>query len=111
MSVGTIIKKARKSCGLTQGDLATKACMAQSIISAIESGSRNPTLRTLKRLVAALGLRLVVRVEDANGSGFEWSTSTATATREAGCAGTQPSALNAMPMSEPASRDIGSEPS
>jgi transcriptional regulator with XRE-family HTH domain len=107
MSVGAIIKKARKSCGLTQGDLATKASMAQSIVSAIESGGRNPTIRTLKRLARALGLRLVVRIENANSLGYEWSTNVAMAQNPVGCAGTQQSALGEMPLNEPVSRDFG----
>jgi transcriptional regulator with XRE-family HTH domain len=110
MGIGTIIKKARKSCGLTQGVLATRACMAQSIVSAIESGTRNPTLRTLKRLAKALELRLVVRLENANGSGYEWSTPIEMAKRVAGFAGTPPNEQDRMPLSEPASRDSGLEP-
>ena len=108
MSVGSIVKKARKSCGLTQGALATKACMAQSIVSGIESGARNPTLRTMKRLAKALGLRLVVRIENENGSGYEWSTCPGeTAKRSVGFAGTPPHALAKTLSTAPASLDSG----
>ncbi len=109
MSIGVIIKKARKSCGLTQGELAMKASMAQSIVSAIENGSRNPTIRTMKRLAKALGLRLVVRIEGANGLGYEWSTGCVTERRIVGCVGTQLSGLGRMPMSGPASQGFGFE--
>jgi transcriptional regulator with XRE-family HTH domain len=107
MSVGRIIRKARLACDLTQGQIATAAGMAQSIVSAIERGARNPTIRTLKRLAKALGLRLVVRLENENGSGFEWSTSLAEAKNLTGYAGTQPSAHDRTPLIEPTSLGSG----
>jgi len=107
MALGTIIKKARKQCGLTQVALATKASMAQSIVSAIEGGTRNPTLRTMKRLAKALGLRLVVRLENENGSGYEWSTGIVTAQNLAGSAGTLLSAPDETPSSEQPNPNIG----
>lgn len=61
-----LIREARRRCNLTQTDLARRASLHQSIISGIESGKRNPTLRTLKRLAAAMELDLVVRLEERN---------------------------------------------
>lgn len=81
--------------------------MAQSIISAIETGGRNPTIPTLKRLARALGLRLVVRLENESGSGFEWSTTLDARTKSVGRAGTQLSAPGKMLSTEPTSQDSG----
>ncbi len=43
-------------------ELARRAAMAQSVISAYETGSRQPSLPTLQRLVAATGLQLAVSI-------------------------------------------------
>lgn len=107
MGVGQIVRKARIACDLTQGRLAETAGMAQSIVSAIENGARNPTIRTLKRLARALGLRLVVRLEAANGSGFEWSTTQAGAGNLLGSNGMRPSGADKMPSTAPVSQVTG----
>ena len=44
--------------GLTQKQLAERTGIAQSDISKMEKGNANPSLRTLKRLAAWLGMRL-----------------------------------------------------
>ncbi|MGI9155105.1 MAG: helix-turn-helix transcriptional regulator [Marmoricola sp.] len=44
--------------GLTQVALAERAGVTQSVISAYESGAREPSLTTLERLISATGLRL-----------------------------------------------------
>ena len=43
---------ARKSSGMTQKQLSEKTGIAQADISILESGSANPSLRTLQRLAA-----------------------------------------------------------
>ena len=43
---------ARKSSGMTQKQLSEKTGIAQADISKLESGSDNPSLRTLQRLAA-----------------------------------------------------------
>ena len=50
--------------GVSLTDLAAKAGMQKSSLSRLENQDRNPTVRTLERIAAALGKRLVVRVED-----------------------------------------------
>jgi predicted nucleotidyltransferase/DNA-binding XRE family transcriptional regulator len=55
-----LLKAARRRAGLTQVDLALKAGVTQSVISAYESGARQPSLATLQRLVAATGVQLSV---------------------------------------------------
>lgn len=109
MSIGNIIGKARKACGLTQTTLAARAGMAQPILSAIEHDTRNPTIKTLRRLARAMGLRLVVRLENGSGLGFEWSTGLATEGRSVGYAGTRPSAPGKTPTIAHPSPDIGYE--
>ena len=49
---------ARKKSGLTQRQLAERTGIAQSDISKMENGNANPSLRTLKRLAAGMGMRL-----------------------------------------------------
>jgi fatty-acyl-CoA synthase len=49
---------ARKNSGITQKQLSEKTGIAQSDISKIENGNANPSLRTLKRLAAAMDMKL-----------------------------------------------------
>jgi len=49
---------ARKNVGLTQKQLSERTGIAQSDISKLESGGGNPSLRTLKRLAAAMDMTL-----------------------------------------------------
>ncbi len=49
---------ARKNSGLTQKQLSKRTGIAQADISRIEHGNANPSLRTLRRLAAGLGMRL-----------------------------------------------------
>ncbi|MDY2984856.1 helix-turn-helix domain-containing protein [Synergistes jonesii] len=51
---------ARKANGLTQKQLAEKTGITQSDISKLENGGANPSLRTLRRLAAALGMRVKI---------------------------------------------------
>jgi hypothetical protein len=67
MAAGEVLRQARLRAGLSQTDLARRAHVAQSVISAYESGHREPGLATLARLVAATGQRLTVGVEPAEG--------------------------------------------
>ena len=63
MDARTILRAARKAVHLTQVDLAARAGVAQSVISAYESGRREPSLPMLERLVRATGhhLDIVIR--------------------------------------------------
>lgn len=60
-SAAAILREARASAGLTQRTLAQRASTTQSVISAYESGAREPSLATLRRLVEATGHELQVR--------------------------------------------------
>ena len=54
---------ARKSSGMTQKQLSEKTGIAQADISKLESGSANPSLRTLQRLAARMGMRLKIEIQ------------------------------------------------
>lgn len=62
---GALLRDARQRAGLSQTELARRAHVAQSVISAYESGRREPALSTLARIVAATGQRLTVGLETA----------------------------------------------
>lgn len=51
---GAEIRELRRKAGMTQADLAKKAGMSQSMIARIESGSVDPRLSTLKKVLGAL---------------------------------------------------------
>jgi uncharacterized protein len=55
-----MIRDARRQARLSQTDLARRAGVAQSVISAYESDRREPGLRTLTKLIDATGHRLVI---------------------------------------------------
>ncbi|MGH8968626.1 MAG: helix-turn-helix domain-containing protein [Actinomycetes bacterium] len=59
---GSLLREARRRARLSQVELARRASVAQSVVSAYESGARQPSLPTLARLVSATGLDLDVRV-------------------------------------------------
>lgn len=52
----------RKSKGLSQEQLAQRAGTSQTVISALESGSRMPRLVTLSNIAGALGESLEIRL-------------------------------------------------
>ena len=60
---GSLLKQARLQAHLSQTELAGRARVAQSVISAYESGRREPSVSTLERLVRATGHRLVLDLE------------------------------------------------
>ena len=51
---------ARKFSGLTQKQLSEKTGITQPDISKLENGNANPSIRTLKRLANAIGMKLKV---------------------------------------------------
>ena len=62
MNSGTLIRDARQRAGLSQTELARRAAVAQSVISAYESDRREPGLAMLTKLLKAAGHELVVDV-------------------------------------------------
>ena len=59
-TAGALLRQARKRVGLSQVDLAARAGVTQSVISAYESGQRQPSIPALARLVDAAGLELTM---------------------------------------------------
>lgn len=59
---GTVLRDARERAHLSQADVARRAGVAQSVVSAYESGRRAPSVSTLERLVAATGHRMVIEL-------------------------------------------------
>jgi predicted nucleotidyltransferase/DNA-binding XRE family transcriptional regulator len=59
-TAASTIRSARARAGLTQVQLAAKASVAQSVVSAYESARREPSLETLRKLVSAAGFDLEV---------------------------------------------------
>ena len=57
---------ARKASGLTQKELAEKTGIAQGDISKLENGSANPSLKTLQRLAAGMGMQLKLEFVPSN---------------------------------------------
>ncbi len=62
-TAGSLLRRARLGAGLSQAELAVKAGVAQSVISAYEAGRRQPALPTLARLIDATGFELVVDIQ------------------------------------------------
>jgi predicted nucleotidyltransferase/DNA-binding XRE family transcriptional regulator len=61
----SLLREARRRAGLSQVELAGRAGVTQSVVSAYESGARQPSLPTLKRLVEATGFELGVDIRGA----------------------------------------------
>jgi predicted nucleotidyltransferase/DNA-binding XRE family transcriptional regulator len=57
---GALLRQARKQAGLSQVELAARAGVTQSVISAYESGHRQPSILALVALVDAAGYDLAM---------------------------------------------------
>jgi predicted nucleotidyltransferase/DNA-binding XRE family transcriptional regulator len=62
LTAGALLRQARQRAGLSQVELAAKAGVTQSVISAYESGHRQPSLPTLATLIEAAGYELAATV-------------------------------------------------
>ena len=67
MDAATLMVTARRRNGLTQAQMAARAGTSQPVISAYEHGARDPSLGTLRRLLAGAGERLELRLGRAIG--------------------------------------------
>jgi transcriptional regulator with XRE-family HTH domain len=64
--LGDVLKAARHDAGLTQEELAVRAKLSREYVSKLERGQQSPTVDTLFRLAAILGIKasvLLSRVE------------------------------------------------
>jgi transcriptional regulator with XRE-family HTH domain len=57
MDIGAVLRKAREQALLSQVDLATRAGTSRAAIQAYEHGRVSPTVRTVDRLLAVMGLQ------------------------------------------------------
>ena len=55
---GAFLARLRKEKGLTQKELAERTGINQADISKLENGTRNPSLKLLKRLADGMGMDL-----------------------------------------------------
>ena len=60
MDAGSTLLEARTRAGLSQAELAQRTGTSQATISAYERGSKEPSVATFSRLLAATGTRLAV---------------------------------------------------
>lgn len=60
MDAGVALRHARTAAGLSQAGLADLVGTSQATISAYENGTKQPSVATLSRLLAAAGARLTV---------------------------------------------------
>ena len=63
MDIGTILRDRRDKATLTQAELARRSGVSQSSISAVERGTRRPSLTLIGRVLAALGLQIRLATE------------------------------------------------
>jgi len=64
--LGETLKAARHQAGLTQEELAARAKLSREYVSKLERGQQSPTVDTLLRLCAILGVKasaILARVE------------------------------------------------
>lgn len=54
MNLGSAIRLVRKEVGVTQAELAERSKLSQTSLSQIETGTKNPSTRTIKRICNAL---------------------------------------------------------
>lgn len=64
MNAAHLVRTARRRGGLTQSQLAARVGTSQPVISAYEHGARDPSIETLRRIVAGTGSRLSVGLAD-----------------------------------------------
>ena len=63
ISIVEALAKARRDIGMTQKELAEKTGITQADISRLERGNANPSIKTLQRLAAGMGLILTLELQ------------------------------------------------
>lgn len=56
LPIGPVLKALRGELGMTQEDVALRACVSRQQLSAFESGTRRPSIEMLVLLAKALGV-------------------------------------------------------
>jgi ribosome-binding protein aMBF1 (putative translation factor) len=65
LELGEQIRRLREARGISQAELGRRIGSTQPAIARLEAGRVSPTLETLDRVAAALGVELVIGFEDA----------------------------------------------
>ena len=63
MAVIQAMINAREKSNITQKELSRRTGIAQTEVSRIENGSRNPSIKLLQRLAAGMGMNLKISFE------------------------------------------------
>lgn len=66
VSIGEIIKNRRRQLGITQPHLAELAKISTNTLYKIETGQGNPSLETLNKIGAVLGMELKFEIKKNN---------------------------------------------
>lgn len=66
LALAEMVYQARTAAGLTQTALAERVGSKQSVISAIENGSQQPTITTLRRIARAVDRHLTIEIAAAS---------------------------------------------
>lgn len=56
--IGSLVRRARKKCGMSQSQLGEKAGLRQATMSQVETGNPAATLETILAILSALDLEL-----------------------------------------------------
>ncbi|HTD09926.1 MAG TPA: helix-turn-helix transcriptional regulator [Solirubrobacteraceae bacterium] len=73
LALGLAVKQRREQLGVTQETLANDSGLHQRYLSNVETGKRNPSYASLRRLAAGLGLsasELIARSEQVEAGGL-----------------------------------------
>ena len=62
MHVAAVLREARRRSGLTLRDLANRADTSHSALAAYESASKQPTTRTMSRIIDAAGFAIDIEL-------------------------------------------------
>ncbi|MGY2049748.1 helix-turn-helix domain-containing protein [Methylobacterium sp. JK268] len=71
VAMGSRVRDLRLRAGLSTSELALRAGLSAGVISQIERGLGNPSLKTLERLRVALGVSLMMLIEGASSRGAD----------------------------------------
>lgn len=63
-TVGEIIRKARKSAGMTQDEVAEKLGISRSVIAKYETGVISPTIDRLTEFMNAIGVKFNISIQN-----------------------------------------------
>lgn len=64
MTLSVIISSRRKTLGISQNDLAEMSGVSLATIKNIERGAGNPSLETVEKILAVLGLEIRFKVRN-----------------------------------------------